>query len=214
MDLKWLKVPKERQLTFDAEGNDIERSSGFTRKIHWPGGVSGITIGRGYDLGQQAKADDDLTRANISEPLKSWLVECQGKSGEEAKGKYRSAPDNIKNFHITRKQQYDLFNMAYDRLEKDVKRICEKKDTLLAYHSNPNIDPEQAWNEIPQKIKVILVDLRYRGDYSPATRKLMQRYAYSGDIVNFGIILKNKSNWSPGLPIDRFNRRVEYYESN
>ncbi|WP_319931513.1 pesticin C-terminus-like muramidase [Xenorhabdus santafensis] len=214
MDQKWLKVLPKRQLTFDAEGNDKESSIYFTRKIHWPGGASGITIARGYDLGQQAKANDELTQANISEPLKSWLLECQGITGEKAKEKYTSAPDNIRNFIISRKQQYDLFNMAYDRLEKDVKRICQKKDTLLAYHSNPNIDPEQAWDEIPQKIKVILIDLRYRGDYTPASRKLMQRYAYSGDIDNFGIILKNKSNWPPNLPMDRFTRRIDYYESN
>ncbi|MFH4947371.1 hypothetical protein ABC506_28575, partial [Enterobacter hormaechei] len=38
MALKWLKVPKG-QLTFDAEGNDINTSPWFSRKIHWPGGV-------------------------------------------------------------------------------------------------------------------------------------------------------------------------------
>ncbi|SIP71384.1 conserved hypothetical protein [Xenorhabdus innexi] len=61
---------------------------------------------------------------------------------------------------------------------------------------------------------MILVDLRYRGDYTPASRKLMQSYAYSGDIVNFGIVLKNKNNWPSNLDMNRFTMRVSYYESN
>ncbi len=37
------------QVTFDAEGNDFD-SSYFSRKLHWPAGKSGVTLGRGYDM--------------------------------------------------------------------------------------------------------------------------------------------------------------------
>ena len=69
--LKWLKVPYG-QLTFDVEGNDIEDSSKaghryFSRVVHWPGGASGVTIGRGYDFGQRPTPDTDLSAACIEE---------------------------------------------------------------------------------------------------------------------------------------------------
>ncbi|MEY8713629.1 pesticin C-terminus-like muramidase [Mangrovibacter phragmitis] len=210
MDIKWLTVPKG-QLTFDAEGNDNNDSPYFSRHIHWPGGVSGITIGRGYDLGQQNNPASDFDSVELSQPLNNWLVESKGLSGEDAKNRYKSADSSITSYEITRKQQYDIFVITYNRLEEDVKRICQKSDTIRVYHPNPNVTPEQAWNDIPEKIKEVLVDLRYRGDYTPHTRSLIQQYAYSGDSSSFGQVLSNRTNWS-NVPQDRFLRRVKFYE--
>ncbi|WP_370973747.1 hypothetical protein [Enterobacter wuhouensis] len=211
MALKWLKVPKG-QLTFDAEGNDIDTSPWFSRKIHWPGGVSGVTIGRGYDLGQQASANEDLVQIGVTDPFKSWLVGSQGLSGAGAQSRFNSASEDIRNSTITRKQQYDIFMVSYQRLEDDVKRICQKPDTIRVYHSNPQATPEQAWSDIPEKIKEILVDLRYRGDYTPRARSLIQRHVYSGDLNSFGNVLSTRSNWQ-NVPEERFNQRVSFYES-
>lgn len=211
MDIKWLTVPKG-QLTFDAEGNDNKDSPYFSRHIHWPGGVSGVTIGRGYDLGQQNDPSSDFDSIELSQPLNNWLVESKGLSGQDAKNRYKSADNSIRGYEITRKQQYDLFVITYNRLEADVKRICQKVDTIRMYHPNPNATPEQAWNDIPEKIKEVLVDLRYRGDYTPHARSLIQRYAYSGDLSLFGTVLSNKTMW-PNVPQDRFLRRVRFYEN-
>jgi hypothetical protein len=101
MDLKWLEVPKGK-LTFDVEGNDIENSTWFSRKVHWPGGVSGITIGRGYDLGQQSNSNLDLSAVRIGEPLKSWLVASQMLSSTQASDRLNSASDAVRVFQITR----------------------------------------------------------------------------------------------------------------
>lgn len=211
MDIKWLTVPKG-QLTFDAEGNDNKDSLYFSRHIHWPGGVSGVTIGRGYDLGQQNDPSSDFDSIELNQPLNNWLVESKGLSGQDAKNRYKSADNSIRSYEITRKQQYDLFVITYNRLEADVKRICQKVDTIRMYHPNPNATPEQAWNDIPEKIKEVLVDLRYRGDYTPHARSLIQRYAYSGDLSLFGTVLSNKTMW-PNVPQDRFLRRVRFYEN-
>lgn len=211
MDIKWLTVPKG-QLTFDAEGNDNNDSPYFSRHIHWPGGVSGITIGRGYDLGQQNDPSSDFDSIELSQPLNNWLVESKGMSGLDAKNRYKSADSSISDYEITRKQQYDLFVIIYNRLEADVKRICQKPDTIRVYHPNPNTTPEQAWNDIPEKIKEVLVDLRYRGDYTPHARSLIQRYAYTGDLSSFGQVLSNRNQWS-NVPQDRFLRRVRFYEN-
>ncbi|MGN5150708.1 hypothetical protein ACTG23_12740 [Aeromonas enteropelogenes] len=210
MDERWLTVPKG-QLTFDAEGNDIDGSPWFSRVVHWPGGVSGVTIGRGYDLGQQPNPDSDLNEVGIANELKVWLVNGKGKSGSQAREYYASASYDINRIEISRRQQYDLFNLAYSYLEEDVKRICQKSATIRAYHSNPNATPQAAWDGIPAKIKEILVDLRYRGDYTPAARKVIQTSAFNGDITEFGRLLSDRSIW-PNVPPDRFSRRVSYYE--
>ena len=211
MDIKWLTVPKG-QLTFDAEGNDNNDSPYFSRHIHWPGGVSGITIGRGYDLGQQNDPSSDFDSIELSQPLNSWLLESKGLSGLDAENRYKSADNSISGYEITRKQQHDLFVITYNRLEDDVKRICQRPDTIRVYHPNLNTTPVQAWNDIPEKIKEVLVDLRYRGDYTPHARSLIQRYAYSGDLSSFGQVLSNRTQWS-NVPQDRFLRRVRSYES-
>lgn len=171
-----------------------------------------MTIGRGYDLGQQASANADLVQIGVTDPFKSWLVGSQGLSGAGAQSRFNSASEDIRNSTITRKQQYDIFMISYQRLEDDVKRICQKPDTIRVYHSNPQATPEQAWSDIPEKIKEILVDLRYRGDYTPRARSLIQRYAYSGDLNSFGNVLSTRSNWQ-NVPEERFNQRVSFYES-
>jgi len=211
MSLKWLKVP-QGQLTFDAEGNDQDSSPWFSRKIHWPGGVSGVTIGRGYDLGQQTTASSDLSTVGITGPLATWLTGSEGLSASNARARFNSASEEILTSYITRKQQYDLFSLVYKRLEDDVKRISQKPETLRAYHPIPQITPEQAWSDIPEKINEVLVDLRYRGDYTTNARSLLQRYAYTGDLTSFGRMLSDRNNWL-NVPEDRFNRRVQFYEN-
>jgi hypothetical protein len=51
-----------------------------------------------------------------------------------------------------------------------------------------------------------LLTFRVKGN-----RELLQPMAYAGDLIGFGKTLSNRSLWA-GVPIDRFNKRVEYYE--
>ncbi|WON77730.1 hypothetical protein OK023_03280 [Serratia sp. UGAL515B_01] len=110
-------------------------------------------------------------------------------------------------------QQLSLFMLTYEDLKSDVEKICKDKFTITKYHPNPNISSTLAWDAIPDKIKEILIDLRYRGDYSSRTRKYIQRPAYSGDLQSFGRVIADRSIWL-SVPDDRFKRRVEFYESN
>jgi hypothetical protein len=56
-----------------------------------------------------------------------------------------------------------LFVIVYQRLEDDVKRISQKRDSIRTYHPNPNPNPnpnpEQAWSDIPDQIKEMLAEL-------------------------------------------------------
>ncbi|PIJ43555.1 hypothetical protein BOM24_08825 [Tatumella sp. OPLPL6] len=114
---------------------------------------------------------------------------------------------------ITDIQQLRLFEITYKELEKDVERISKLRKNILDYHSNPYTPPDLAWENIPDKIKEVLIDLRYRGDYTPQARELIQKMAYDGDIEGFGKAISNRNFWIK-VPKDRFNRRVEYYEKN
>lgn len=83
MDEKWFIVTKG-QLTFDAEGNDVENSTYFSRKIHWPGNSeSGVTIGRGYDIGSRSKEDvyRDLSDSGVPDNIASLISSGAGIKG-------------------------------------------------------------------------------------------------------------------------------------
>ena len=204
-DLKWLKVP-HGQLTFDAEGNDIEGSHFFSRVSHWPPvGASGVTIGRGYDVGHQPNVRDDLECVGISEPLLSWLSGGKGLTKNMARDYLNSASAEIRSTSITRKQQHDLFVFVYELMENDVRRICEKRDVIEAYGATD-------WDALHPKIKDMLVDLRYRGDYTPSIRSLLQEYVANNDLARFSSVIKKRSNWPQNLPGDRFLRRSKYID--
>ncbi len=205
-DLRWLNVPFG-QLTFDVEGNDHEDSSHtghrfFSRKIHWPGGASGVTIGRGYDLGQRPSPQEDLQSAGITEPLLSWLVGAKGLKGQAAMIYYESANNEIKSAVISRKQQYDLFIPIYEFMKSEVLRISRKVDVERKYG---NVD----WEVLDEKIQDVVVDLIYRGDYAGSTREIIQSYIADNDLAGFSSVICEQKNWL-SVPADRFSRRSRY----
>jgi hypothetical protein len=208
-DPSWLIVPVG-QLTFDVEGNDIEDTSHaghryFSRKVHWPGGASGVTIGRGYDLGQRPAPQADLLSAGISEPLLSWLLGAKGLKGQAAQNYLVSASDEIKGTFISRKQQYDLFIPVYEFMKAEVLRISNKEDVVRAYG-------EVKWEALNEKIKTISIDLIYRGDYTGETRKIIQLYMAENDLANYSQAICSLENW-PTVPTDRFIKRAQYMRS-
>ncbi|WP_241610904.1 hypothetical protein [Rosenbergiella epipactidis] len=212
--------PKKGILTFRAEGNNIKSSRDYSQKLHWPGisslcgnSNSGVTIGRGFDLG-------DRTKIEVLIALKKAGIEI-GKAeaiSEGAKLKGCSAYNFVVKKRdlvgeITEQQQLNLFMISYEEARKDVERICKSRWEIKKYHTNPNISPIQAWDNIPDKIKELLIDLRYRGDYSKRTRGYIQKLAYDGDVKGFGKVLVDRNVWFT-VPKDRFKRRIDFYENN
>ncbi|VVO46941.1 hypothetical protein PS862_00100 [Pseudomonas fluorescens] len=205
-DLRWLTVPYG-QLTFDAEGNDIEDESHpsyryFSRVAHWPGGVSGVTIGRGYDLGQRPNPRKDLYAVGIEEPLLTWLIGAKGLHGTAAKNYIDNAPMAIRKHRVSRKQQYELFLPVYDYMKKDVVRISSAAAAKDAYGV-------LVWGMVNSKIQDIVIDLIYRGDYTTHARTFIQKPFVESDIGLVRNIMSNKDRWS-NVPDDRFKRRAEY----
>ncbi|MCL9668630.1 hypothetical protein L2C91_09640 [Rosenbergiella epipactidis] len=206
-------------LTFRAEGNDLKSSRDYSKKIHWPGSAvfcgknnSGVTIGRGFDLGDRTRSEVfiSLQKAGIEKEKAEILSYAAKLKGCLA---HKFVLENRETLgEITDRQQLILFTIAYEEMKKDVERICKDKKVIIEYHSNPNISPRLAWDNIPEKIKEILIDLRYRGDYNVSTRSHLQRLAYDGDLESFGKMLSDRSLWL-FVPKDRFKRRVDFYEN-
>jgi uncharacterized protein (TIGR02594 family) len=192
------------QITFDVEGNDNPKSQFFSRVVHWPGGVSGVTLGRGYDFGQRkSKAvAAHLDAAGISGAQKSRLLGAVGLTGQNAADWVTNNKKEVG--EITREQQKILFDVVYAEHAEDVKRISNDDSAIEAYGT---VD----FKNLHPAIMDMLVDLRYRGDYHPRSRRWIQKFAVANDLKGMAAAMADKT-WqsSYGVPDDRFQRRKEY----
>lgn len=196
------------QMTFDAEGNDNPNSPYFTRSIHYPPvGNSGVTVGRGYDMGSRSSKEilGHMEAAGVPSDKASLLSKAAGKKGEAAQEFVRDYKDKIG--YISHSQQKQLFNIVYSELKKDAMRISNKKDVIAAYG-------ETDFDTLHPAISDLLVDLRYRGDYKPSTRKWIQSHIANNDLEKLSEIMAD-STWMTkyGVPKDRFNRRKEFMQN-
>ena len=66
--------------------------------------------------------------------------------------------NNLKNTIITRLQQKELFKITYRNEAKEAKRLVNKYYKI-------------SWGPLYKKIKEILVDLKYRGDFRPRSKR-------------------------------------------
>ncbi|WP_436877979.1 pesticin C-terminus-like muramidase, partial [Siccibacter turicensis] len=155
MALKWLKVDKG-QVTFDAEGNDTTGSRYFSRRIHWPGNdLSGVTLGRGYDMGGRSKDSvySDMVASGIDSDKANKISMAAGLKGSAAMNFVLSNRESIG--EITRMQQNKLFGLIYPAYVVRANGNYETKT-----HGEPSALP---WDSLEQKIQDILVDFIYQG---------------------------------------------------
>ncbi|MDC3956759.1 penicillin-insensitive murein endopeptidase [Polyangium jinanense] len=196
------KMPTKGVLTFEAEGSDSSSSPYYSRVLHHPTMGSGVTIGRGYDMKDRSSADveKDFVAAGLSADVAKKYAKGAGLTGSEA----RTFVTNNKGVlpELTWDQQLALFESTYAWHEKDVKRICDKEDCQ-------NIYGVVDFKTLHPRILDVLVDLRFRGDYTPASRKRIQKLVVENDYARFRADLSNRSNWS-AVPEDRFDRRSKY----
>ena len=228
MDQKWLTVPKG-QVTFNAEGNDIEGDIYFTRIPHIPNnngiviGSSGITFGRGLDLGSRTQGDIEQIFSKVSancKPLSSslleWLKKGAGLKGQDAYHHYKNLDKQVPKLEqvLTRKQQHFLFLEIYPFYEKETERLLTKPDVRRAYDKKSVI----VWNQLSSSIREVLVDLTYRGDNISSTRKMIIPSLVTdiNDKLNgcdskFYLLMKNDKVWVDRLGVNnnRYKARHE-----
>jgi hypothetical protein len=198
------RVPRG-QITFDSEGLENAGGRFHSRVLHVPSDSSGATIGRGYDMKERSQDGilQDMLAAGISDWDAKKLAGLNGLVGPAAQARIASA--GLRGLEITPRQQKNLFLLTYDELAGDVKRICRKADVVAKYGATD-------WEQLNPTLKDVLVDLRYRGDYTGSTRQKLQGSVVRNDLGKFREILCNESYWvrSRRVPQDRFDRRKAF----
>jgi len=194
------------KLTFASEG--AEKGPYHSRTLHVPSVSSGLTIGRGYDM--KLKSTIKIKRELITAGLKiddaTKLSKAAKLFGSSAKSFIST--NKLEKFEITQQAQVKLFNISYKEEEAETKRLCTKKDVEKKYG-------KCNWDKLNTAIKQVLVDLKFRGDYTGNTRAFIQKHVVANDTKEFLKALKDRTNWvRPLVPQDRYQRRIDFFKVN
>lgn len=181
----------EGQMTFDAEGLDYisavtpfkrQYYPSFSRILHWPSTFSsGVTLGRGYDMGNRTSGEifSTLRQAGIEEYK---AVICSKAS--YLKG--RRAEEFVKVYgyligEITHSQQIRLFELVYKEKMNYAKGVYSRRSRHLIN--------ALTWYQIDKKIRDVFIDTLYQGNKSaPEMVKIIASGGNRTDIVKY---LKN-----------------------
>ena len=195
-------VPPYGLITWEVEGN--EGGPYHSRRLHVPSATSGLTLGRGYDMKHRsaAKIQQDLVAAGVPAADATKIAKAAGLAGDAAK-KF-IADQQLTSFEIAKPAQVALFLITYADEKAVVDRISAKPETVAAYGACD-------WSKIDQAVIDLLVDLKYRGDYTPDSRRLVQPLAARNDLAGLAQAMRVRTNW-PNVPKDRFERRVAFLD--
>ncbi|MDP2573654.1 hypothetical protein Q8W40_15780 [Vibrio penaeicida] len=201
--IKSITTPKNGILTWNEEGR--EGGLYHSRCFHVPSSNSGLTIGRGYDMKEKTSTQikNHLALAQIEAKKAGAISLAAGKKGNAAK--QFVIENDLLDFEITATAQLKLFDIIYKELEADVKRICQKKAVVTTYGKTN-------WQKLNSKIKDVLIDLRFRGDYHGSSRKIIQEHVAKNDLESFKTEIKKQENWT-NVPEKRRKARISYLNS-
>lgn len=190
------------QGTFDAEGLEATGRF-FSRQITFPGGAnSGVTIGRGYDMGARRATAiiRELTSAGVSEFDAIKFSRAAGLRGKAAELFVERNRDDFPILSLD--AQKKLFeDVVTPDLVADIKRIFNKPDTVKAYG-------RPAWEDLSRGAQELVFDLRYRGDYTPTTRQRIQGLLVSRDYQALKAVMNDTAYWAGlGVPAGRIKER-------
>jgi hypothetical protein len=139
-----------------------------------------------------------LTAAGVSEADAKLYAGGAKLSGEKAREYMKATPLP----EITPAQQKALFAIAYAEIEASTKKICESEAVVAKYGK---VD----WEKLHPTSRDLVIDLRYRGDYTVKTREVVQPLIVKNDLKTLAEVLADREKW-PKVTLDRFTRRAEY----
>lgn len=128
------------------------------------------------------------------------ISEAAGLTGPQAE--VFIADKDLVDFTITWAEQLKLFEVAYGEIEQDTRRLATKDNVQRKYGVTD-------WENLDETIQEILVDLRYRGDYTPSCRRFLQHHVARNDLVRFTEEMDNRDRWL-NVPSDRFMQRAAF----
>ena len=190
--------PSRGLLTWHAEGNNVPGSPYFSRVPHQPTNSSGVTIGRGYDMKERSRDEvvGHLSRSGI--PLAEVEILADGARLHGSAAAAFIARADVAGITITESAQLSLFEIIYPWYLQEAERLCTKPDVTTMYG-------ECRWDSFMPLLQEVIADLRFRGDYSPNTRQLIQSAIVNGDLVG----IRDAIAQIPGVPRDRRARRTD-----
>lgn len=218
---------KEGNISYDTNGNiKSSEKSLFSRVPHCPTNTSGVTIGRGFDLKERDKGDVEVIFKKLNEvygckpinkELMNWLVGGCRKVGVNATKYINKISSDVspKNRHISRKQQYFLFKEILN-----MKGGFKAEALRLATTKTIKITDDEYNKKLPNWVKDILIDLRYRGDNDGNSRAvfmpLIKKGVETNNYKKFKELMNDSNYWmgKRGVPKDRFDRRKNYANAN
>lgn len=193
--------PDRGGLTFDSEGT--EGGKLHSRTLHVHGSNSGLTIGRGYDMATKSASQitADLAAAGVDPAAAKTLSLAASLRGDNAK---KFIKDNgIESFEISELTQKKLFEATYAAEEQSVRSVCQRAAKKFG---------EFEWEKLHPAIQELVVDLKYRGDYTPQSREVIQLLIVENDLEGLAEVMADQKNWA-GVPVDRFTRRKAFMEA-
>lgn len=197
-------TPEFGLLTWDAEGLEAPGHRFHSRVLQVPSDSSGLTLGRGYDMKERTPAEiaRDLVAAGVAAADAAVISQAAGLFGASAR-KF-IADHHLEIFEITKPTQKNLFITTYNKLKADVVRISAKPDVVAAYGACD-------WPHSQQPIVDLVVDLRFRGDYTGTSRALVQKLVASNDLAGLAQAMKVAASWA-NVPTDRRQRRISFLD--
>ncbi len=189
--------PPQGEITFLAEGN--EGGPYHSRKLQVPDDNSGLTLGRGYDMGSRDETQiiNELKSVGVTEANAKTLSKAAGKRGQAARDFIKD--NKLQDFEIGSDVQVALFNVCYGQEKAEVVRLSTKKDVVSAYG-------ELDVDKVNPALRDLVIDLKFRGDYDGDARKLLQKALVDNDVPKVRDLMSDAGNWSK-VPSDRFKAR-------
>jgi len=188
-------------LTKDAEGTYKQCA-----KAHVPTNSSGLTLDGGYDcwLKSPSKVLGDLTMAGLPSDVAYHFSHAAGLRGRCAREWLHNSEHN--QFKMTPEQQDKLFAISYTEIKKSAMELYSKSDCRRDYGWI------LTWDNLLQPIRDIIIDLRFRGDWVPSTRKWLAAAVRSNKLEIFAEAMSSWQYWRMRrrIPKDRFKRRKEF----
>lgn len=193
------------EYTYVVEGHEDE-----TSVLHFPEFESGVTIGKGYDMGSRRSSDIYSDMISIGMKREDALIVSQASGLHHAEARNFTKDNKNKIARIDKSQKIKLFNKIWPDYITDAKRLYTKlvpndiKESDINKSSKTNLVWKKTkWDELQDRIQDMLVDLRYQGKL----RGKIAKVASKNDAEYLAKFIENNSDLQP---FERARRRADY----
>ena len=90
-----------------------------------------------------------------------------------------------------------------------IAQIAGQSDLMARVLAGRGVKTDEVEKYLDPTIRDLVIDLRYRGDYTAKTREFVQPAVVKNDLKELAAVLADRDKWS-SVPDDRFKRRAAY----